>query len=57
MEIHQLRRKGFLKGKIARKLDIARNTVYSYLQRAHEEMTECMVPSRNRKINLINIKS
>jgi transposase len=52
MEIHQLRRKGFSISKIARKLDIARNTVYSYLQRDPEDMTEWLASIRNRRRKL-----
>lgn len=52
MEIHQLRRQGFSISKIARKLDISRNTVYSYLQRDPEDMTEWMASIRNRRRKL-----
>ncbi|MGG1690904.1 IS21 family transposase [Heyndrickxia ginsengihumi] len=53
MEIHQLRRQGFSISKIARKLDISRNTVYSYLQRDPEDMTQWMasIQSRRRKLD------
>lgn len=52
MEIHQLRKQGFSISKIARKLDISRNTVYSYLQRDPEDMTEWMAATRKRKRKL-----
>lgn len=53
MEIHQLRRQGFSISKIAKKLGIARNTVYSYLNKKPEEMTEWMASTkrRNRKLD------
>ncbi|NRD80206.1 IS21 family transposase [Bacillus sp. BRMEA1] len=52
MEIHQLRKKGFSISKIARKLDIARNTVYTYLQRDPEDMTEWLASIRTRSRKL-----
>jgi transposase len=52
MEIHQLRNQGFSISKIARKLDISRNTVYSYLQRNPEDMTEWMASIRSRRRKL-----
>lgn len=52
MEIHQLRKQGFSISKIAKKLDIARNTVYSYLDRNPEEMTEWMASTKQRKRKL-----
>jgi transposase len=46
MEIHQLRRQGFSISKIAR------NTVYSYLKRDPEDMTEWMASTRRRRRKL-----
>ena len=52
MEIHQLKKQGFSVSKIAKKLGIARNTVYSYLEKDPEEMTEWMASIRIRRKKL-----
>lgn len=52
MQVHQLKRQGFSISKIAKKLDIARNTVYSYLQKEPEEMTKWMASTRSRRRKL-----
>ena len=52
MEIHQLLKQGFSKVKIAEKLDIARSTVYRYLERDPETMTGWVKKTKTRRRKL-----
>lgn len=49
MEIHQLLKQGFSKTKVAKKLGISRSTLYRYIKRDPEMMSEWMRNSKTRK--------
>jgi transposase len=48
MEIYQLKNQGFKIRRIARKLGISRTTVYKYLEKSPEEMSEWMASTKTR---------
>lgn len=48
MEIYQLKQQGFKIRRIAKKLGISRTTVYKYLEKSPEEMSEWLASTRNR---------
>lgn len=48
MEIYQLKQQGFKIRRIARKLGISRTTVYKYLEKSPEEMSEWMASTKTR---------
>lgn len=52
MEIHRLHKQGFDVSKIARKLGIARGTVYKYLEKTPEEMAIWLASCRSRQKKL-----
>jgi len=52
MEIKQLRKQGFRKAQIARKLGISRTTVHNYLKREPEEMATWVASTRQRSKKL-----
>ncbi|MFS0673723.1 IS21 family transposase [Ornithinibacillus sp. 179-J 7C1 HS] len=52
MEIYQLKQQGFKIRRIARKLGISRTTVYKYLDKSPEEMSEWMASTKTRKKKL-----
>ena len=52
MEIHQLLKQGFNKVQVAAKLDISRSTVYRYLKRNPESMSEWVTNTKVRKKKL-----
>ena len=49
MEIYQLLKQGFSKTKVAKKLGISRSTLYRYIKRDPEMMSEWMRNSRTRR--------
>ncbi|WP_245208095.1 helix-turn-helix domain-containing protein [Sediminibacillus dalangtanensis] len=50
--VHQLKREGFKISAIARKCNISRNTVYSYLEQDFEEALEWVEKLKTRKKKL-----
>lgn len=52
MEIYQMKQQGFKIRRIARSLRISRTTVYKYLEKSPEEMSEWMSSTRTRKRKL-----
>src|SRR5690625_2771642 len=52
MEIKQLRKQGFRKAQIARKLGVSRTTVHDYLKREPEEMATWVASTRERSKKL-----
>ncbi|WP_343073203.1 helix-turn-helix domain-containing protein [Salicibibacter cibi] len=52
MDIYQLKQQGFKIRGIARKLGISRTTVYKYLEKSPEEMSEWMASTQTRKKKL-----
>src|SRR5690606_22632353 len=48
MQIYQLKNHGFKVRRIARKLGISRTTVYKYLEKSPEEMSEWMASTQSR---------
>ncbi|CAH0347775.1 IS21 family transposase [Bacillus sp. CECT 9360] len=52
VQIHQLKEQGFSISAIARKLDLARNTVYKYLEMTPEEISEWLPTLSSRKKKL-----
>ena len=52
IKIHQLKKEGFKVSQIARKLEISRNTVYTYLNMSLDEALEWIYSQQNRKKKL-----
>nr|WP_184665529.1 IS21 family transposase [Texcoconibacillus texcoconensis] len=48
MEIYQMKQQGFKVRRIARKLGVSRTTVYKYLEKSPEEMSEWIASTRRR---------
>ncbi|GAA0496883.1 IS21 family transposase [Salinibacillus aidingensis] len=52
MEIYQLKQQGFKIRRIAKKLGLSRTTVYKYLEKSPEEMSEWMASTQRRRRKL-----